>query len=661
MDATLNRENVMFTKLKLNTQLYLAFGAMVLLLGVVSVVALIALNSGYENFVDYRANARDSNISGRIQSNVLSLRLSALKYLKDQNQASINEFTNRYQLLNDLIQSGKRQFNDANKVKAITTIEQEALTYKSAFEKIVNLINKRNEIVSNMLDANGKYMREGISEIIQSSMQKNDVSALFYSSQVQESLLLGRLYAAKFLVNNTQEELNRAKQEFTVLLDKLESLAKTVNGNKEQTLLADVKLRNNEYIEGLVLVNEAISERNKVISGTLDKIGPAIAEQIEQIKLASQNRQDEIGPMLQASSKNAINTILVFSLIIIAVGIFLSIFISRLIKAPIGGEPSEIARIVQSIAQGDLTYRFSQQGNETGIYLAMRDMVAKLNEMVTQISDSTTQVSQTSQELTTITTNSKTGAEHQSDQLTQTATAMHEMSATINEITQSAQLAAEAATKADNEVLTGTQVVSQTHAAMGELVETMLHVSKTIANLEAETESVGSILDVIRGIADQTNLLALNAAIEAARAGEQGRGFAVVADEVRSLASRTQQSTEEIQVMISNLQNEAKKSVDSMKENMVSVEQTAEKTEQTGSVLEQISQSVGTIKDMNVQIASASEEQNVVSQQISESVQHVNEKAHETMDGAEQAAAIADGLAQTALELDQIVKQFKVA
>ena len=275
--------------------------------------------------------------------------------------------------------------------------------------------------------------------------------------------------------------------------------------------------------------------------------------------------------MLQASSKNAINTILVFSLIIIAVGIFLSIFISRLIKAPIGGEPSEIARIVQSIAQGDLTYRFSQQGNETGIYLAMRDMVAKLNEMVTQISDSTTQVSQTSQELTTITTNSKTGAEHQSDQLMQTATAMHEMSATINEITQSAQLAAEAATKADNEVLTGTQVVSQTHAAMGELVETMLHVSKTIANLEAETESVGSILDVIRGIADQTNLLALNAAIEAARAGEQGRGFAVVADEVRSLASRTQQSTEEIQVMISNLQNEAKKSVDSMKENMVSV------------------------------------------------------------------------------------------
>ena len=161
----------MFTKLKLNTQLYLAFGAMVLLLGVVSVVALIALNSGYENFVDYRANARDSNISGRIQSNVLSLRLSALKYLKDQNQASINEFTNRYQLLNDLIQSGKRQFNDANKVKAITTIEQEALTYNQPLKKLLtSLISEMKSYPTCLMPM--VNICERISEIIQLSMQK---------------------------------------------------------------------------------------------------------------------------------------------------------------------------------------------------------------------------------------------------------------------------------------------------------------------------------------------------------------------------------------------------------------------------------------------------------------------------------------------------------
>lgn len=656
----LNRENIMFTKFRLNTQLYLAFGAMIVLLGVVSIVALLALNSGYDNFVDYRVNARDSNITGRVQSNVLTLRLNALKYLKDQEPQAISDFNERHNLLSELITQSKKQFTDAEKVKAMTVIEKGASNYKNGFEDIVKLVEKRDDVVENKLDGNGQFMREALTEIMVLSKNKENSAALFLSAQLQESLLLGRLYAAKFLVSNSLVDFDRTIKEFKGVQAKTQQLSAGLFDAKEQGLLSDFKTRTNDYITGLEQVKSLITERNNII-GTLDKIGPQIAEEIERIKLASQNRQDEIGPMIQASSENAITTILVFAIIIITVGIFLSIFISRLIKAPIGGEPSEIATIVQSIAEGDLTYRFSQHGNETGIYLAMREMVSKLNEMLTQISESTTQVSRTSQDLTTITASSKTGAEHQSDQLTQTATAMHEMSATINEITQSAQMAAEAATKADNEVLTGTQVVSQTHHAMGELVETMLNVSKTIENLEAETESVGSILDVIRGIADQTNLLALNAAIEAARAGEQGRGFAVVADEVRSLASRTQQSTEEIQVMISNLQNEAKRSVDSMKMNMQNVEQTAEKTEQTGEVLEQISQSVGTIKDMNVQIASASEEQNVVSMQISESVQHVNEKAHETMDGAERAAAIADGLAQTALELDQIVKQFKVS
>ena len=237
---------------------------------------------------------------------------------------------------------------------------------------------------------------------------------------------------------------------------------------------------------------------------------------------------------------------------------------------------------------------------------------------------------------------------------------MNHMATTVNEVTQSAQMAADSAMSADNDAISGKRVFQEAQQAMAELVETMLNVSQTIENLEAETESVGSIFDVIRGIADQTHLLALNAAIEAARAGEQGRGFAVVADEVRSLASRTQQSTEEIQVMISKLQSEAKRSVDSMRANMQGVEQTAEKTANTEQVLETISHSVGTIKDMNIQIASASEEQNVVSQQISDSVQNVNEKAHDTMEGADQASQIAHNLSKLASELDGIVKQFRV-
>jgi methyl-accepting chemotaxis protein len=461
-------------------------------------------------------------------------------------------------------------------------------------------------------------------------------------------------------MNNSVEEYQRALDEFDEVAREADKLKAVLSNSSDIAAFNDFKRRSEVYVEGIKKVQDIIISRNSIIENSLNKIGPEIAEQIERIKLASKSRQDEIGPELQADSESAIVTIIIFSLIVITVGIFLSYFISHLIKRPIGGEPIEMARIVKAVSQGDLTYQFKNTGNETGIYLAMREMVDRLNVMIAQVIESTSQVTNTSKQLNQITVQSKMGAEQQSDQLTQTATAMHEMSATVNEITQSAQMAADSAMNADNDAIAGKVVVKETQRTMSELVEAMMNVSQAIENLESETESVGSILDVIRGIADQTNLLALNAAIEAARAGEQGRGFAVVADEVRSLASRTQQSTEEIQAMISKLQNEAKRSVDSMRANMQGVEQTAEKTAQTEQVLETISDSVSTIKDMNAQIASASEEQNVVSQQISESVQSVNEKAFDTMDGADKASKIANDLSGLASDLDRIVKQFKV-
>ncbi|ALO41728.1 HAMP domain-containing methyl-accepting chemotaxis protein [Pseudoalteromonas phenolica] len=650
----------MFQRLKLNAQLNLSFGLMIALLCVVSLVSYFALSSGHTNFVEYRMNARDSNLSGRIQANLLMVRLNALKYLEDRSKKNVEEFNERFSLLSELIIQGKSQFKDPAKVREINDIQTKAEQYKDAFANVVKLFEQRDQIVSNDLDANGAEMRKSITKIIDRSASIKNTDLLHKSSKLQEALLLGRLYVSKFLINNSVEEYQRSLDEFDEVTRDAEKLKSILSNSSDIAAFNDFERRSKVYVEGIKKVQDIIISRNNIIDNSLNKIGPEIAEKIEKIKLASKNRQDEIGPQLQADSESAIVTIIVFSLIVIAVGLFLSYFISNLIRKPIGGEPAEMEKIVQAVSQGDLTYRFQNTGNETGIYLAMREMVDKLNAMIAQVMQSTTQVTNTSKELNQITTQSKIGAEQQTDQLTQTATAMNQMAATVNEITQSAQMAADSALNADNDAVSGKAVVQATQQAMAELVETMLNVSQTIENLEAETESVGSILDVIRGIADQTNLLALNAAIEAARAGEQGRGFAVVADEVRSLASRTQQSTEEIQVMISKLQNEAKRSVDSMRANMQGVEQTAEKTAKTEQVLETISHSVGTIKDMNVQIASASEEQNVVSQQISDSVQSVNEKAHDTMEGADQASQIADNLSHLASELDNIVKQFRV-
>ena len=158
----------------------------------------------------------------------------------------------------------------------------------------------------------------------------------------------------------------------------------------------DFERRSKVYVEGIMKVQEIIISRNNLIENSLNKIGSEIAEQIERIKLASKSRQDEVGPQLQSDSESTIVTIIVFSLIVIGVGVFLSYFISNLIRKPIGGEPAEMAKLVQAVSKGDLTYQFKNTGNETGIYLAMREMVDKLNAMIAQVMQSTTQVTSTS-------------------------------------------------------------------------------------------------------------------------------------------------------------------------------------------------------------------------------------------------------------------------
>jgi methyl-accepting chemotaxis protein len=287
-------------------------------------------------------------------------------------------------------------------------------------------------------------------------------------------------------------------------------------------------------------------------------------------------------------------------------------------------------------------------------------MVKTLKQMLGQIAQSSQHMNTSAASLTLITEPATQGAESQMEHLQHTSQSMVEMSATVQDIAESAQLASNAANHSDRESSTGKTVVAQTCDSMVGLVTRIHGVSLNLENLKQETNQVGSILDVIRGIAGQTNLLALNAAIEAARAGEHGRGFAVVADEVRSLASRTQESTEEIQSMISKLQSEAQRSVDSMQLNIEDAESTAGKTQEAGVALDSISASVGTILDMNVKIASASEEQSMVAQQISENIETVYQTAVGSVKGAEETLSSARELSALANDLSNIMKQFKV-
>ncbi|AIY66967.1 HAMP domain-containing methyl-accepting chemotaxis protein [Pseudoalteromonas piratica] len=650
----------MFTKLKLVQQLSISFGAMIGLMVLLSAISYFGLSRGYSNFVEYRELARDSNLAGAVQSELLEARLNALKFLKEENNENIELFNKRAEQLEQQLKLAKEEIVQPQRARLIRESYDKVETYKKGFKDVIALYQKRNDIVKTQLDQNGAKIRKNISQIIRSAYEDGDTDVTYFAALVQEQLLLGRLYTTKFLVTNTNQDYQRAIQEFKGLEQTINELDDNIQSIQRRALLDEARNSINLYVNGINNVYNVIIERNNTIKNVLNTVGPEISASLEEVKLSVKNDQNTLGPMVQSQSQNTTTTIIVVSVLVILVGSFLSWFITITIRKPIGGEPIDMEKIAKRIADGDLTMQFTNNGNESGIYKAMSEMVNTLRLIIDNLKSATNELTNSTAVLDQNTESSMQGAELQMEQLNQAVNSMNEMASTVADITQSAQLAADSANNADQQTLTGKNVVENTRDAISSLVSNIELVSNSIKNLESETESVGSILDVIRAIADQTNLLALNAAIEAARAGEQGRGFAVVADEVRSLASRTQQSTEEIQAMIHKLQNEAKTSVEQMNANLESARITTEKADKTNLALDSISESVGTIRDMNMQIAGASEEQNVVTQQITDSVTQVNEMAVQTVAGAEKAADTARGLVTIANNLQQLVNRFKV-
>jgi len=283
-----------------------------------------------------------------------------------------------------------------------------------------------------------------------------------------------------------------------------------------------------------------------------------------------------------------------------------------------------------------------------------------IGQIVEKINQSVFQLSESAEEMAHVTEQSNQAMQQQTAETDQVATAMNEMTATVHEVAQNAQLAAESASQANTEVSTGQSVVNDSINAISKLVQQVEQAGDVIHVLESDSEQIGSILDVIRSIAEQTNLLALNAAIEAARAGEQGRGFAVVADEVRTLASRTQASTEEIQKMIEKLQAGSAQAVDAMNQSRSQADSTRDTAAEAGKVLSSITQSVNSINDMNTLIASAAEEQNAVSEEINRNIVNISQGSEVASNAAARSAGAGEALRNVAEDLKHIISGLKV-
>ncbi len=650
----------MFKDLKLGKKLGLGFGIVLTLLSVVLIIGINTLKSTDEGIMQYRGLARETNAVGNIQANMLMVRMNVKNYIINKSDQDIEQYKEHIEKIHSQLNTFVDNVTEPEALQFAQSILSSLDTYEKAFDDVISLVNQRNEVHDQRLIPSGEKMQTLMADIIKSAYEDGNTEAVYEGGHAQKVMFKGLLFVATFLQTNKEQDFNIAIENMgEVIKEEMSDLGKTLQDPERKQLLSEFQHAHDDYITAMKQIYDLINKRNDLIDNTLDVIGPKIASGVEKAKSEIMKMQDTLGPALEAKTDKSIITTLILSIVAIVIGIIASYILTVVITKPI----HEAVKAANLLADGDLTVNIkSTSKDETGMLLeAIQNTATKLKQMIGTIHSASDELASASEELAVVTEQTSEGIRQQESETEMVATAMNEMTATVHDVANNASKAAEAANDADREAIAGSQVVDQTIMSINSLSESVNHSSEKLNEVQQDVINISSILDVIRGIADQTNLLALNAAIEAARAGEQGRGFAVVADEVRSLAARTQGSTSEIQTIIEQLQSGTQSTVEVMNQGKDLADSCVAQAGKANEALATITHAITVINDMNMQIASASEEQSSVAETINQNVVNVKRIAEENAVASNQTRSSSTEIARLAEQLNEMVSQFKVS
>ncbi|QTN48143.1 methyl-accepting chemotaxis protein [Ectopseudomonas mendocina] len=411
-----------------------------------------------------------------------------------------------------------------------------------------------------------------------------------------------------------------------------------------------------EVMEAILAGNDA--QVRQLVGGTLSETADALTAAMRALMQLNKTGAEKASAQSEDAYVNAKYIVQAAVAVAVLLTIILALLFTRSVVIPLG----KAVGLAEDIAGGDLSQDVSDDGHDEPAQLlaALATMRRSLRDTIQQIADSSSQLASASEELHAVTEDSTRGLHQQNNEIEQAATAVNQMTAAVEEVARNAVSTSEASRETDHTARQGRNQVGQTVESIGLLTQDISTTSEEVRRLADNVRNIGQVVTVIRAIAEQTNLLALNAAIEAARAGEQGRGFAVVADEVRALAHRTQQSTGEVEQMIELIQRETEQAVQAMDTSMQRAGSTLDLAQSAGQALEEITQSISAINERNLVIASASEQQAQVAREVDRNLVNIRDLSLQSSAGADQTTAASQELSQLAIGLNHLVTRFRL-
>lgn len=634
--------------LKVSKKLGLGFGAILL-----GVLVVTGIGYGSANLLIQRLE-KAARVA-EVKADMLDVKVASQTYAASPSAGAAEAYSVALASLNSTIDKGLQILTVAKNVDMLRGIDNQAAELKKTFDQLVSNNQKIDGAmkplikVSDEVSATFESLLQKTLDDASNSPDQAGIDHVKIAGDLRNGMTNFRLVFRRYLSIPTEDNRRATFATADALVSQVAEARSQLPA--QSTAAVDTSLvALRQYKENMATISQML-QQNDQIRDALQKLTTDTVKSVENL-MASQ--------VVAANNEksNAIIQLFSVALVVLLLGVLAAALITRQITRPLND--SVIA--ARRIADGDLTYDIgTDRKDELGLLQnTMQHMTSSLRELIGGIGQGITQIATAAEELSAATEQTSAGVTQQKLEVDQVATAMNEMASTVQEVAQNTEDASRAARQATERAAHGSTVVQHATKEISQLSGEVGQLGVAMQRLTHDSDKIGSVIDVIKAVAEQTNLLALNAAIEAARAGEQGRGFAVVADEVRSLAQRTQSSTTEIEALIQALQHGTVEASSLMDASMRRTEGTVELARQAEQALVEITRSIGTIEQMSQQISAAAEEQSAVTDEINRSVISVRDVADQSATATEQSAASTLELARLGNTLQNMVARFKV-